>query len=552
MDKENAFPLGVSRTTAAVGRVSARSNAAVPRFDEPVKTPSLDSSVLTNRSSSFYANLSKRIKSKKEVGANAAGNTIRLFGERNVNVAKSDVDLASKAALGNTGTLTGSFSDWTRRLNPKDLQGQRLLSKVVQHVNDSEKKISLLCWKEFLDYIQSKSDMYPKKNVAEWLDRAIELLPSSDLRKDSLYIDLALRWAMSQSEEDIKESKIRLKWIVANRIGMDDARTYVSRAKIEYELSGSQKARKTIEEGISRGAEPIDMLLQEMAKFADKKRTDVRFNDSVLSDIDISVKSITCDMRNSLGAHVGTETGSDQSNQAFKESQERNTTFSKELSSVSALSSHPPPVNSISESLKRLLFEEDEDEKASQDYIKSTPKTSKAVENEFKSPPSNENVFVKNSTTDRVSNMKITPDPENIPKKSSKTNAQVAHEERHVRFEASDSNSKKSSSPTPKVASSGPNQVFVINGKTYHKLEIVGKGGSGKVYKVIGEDLKIYALKRVKFNPEDIRAVESYKNEISLLRSLKDRPNIIQMYECSEDYKSGTLFMVRLLISALD
>jgi serine/threonine-protein kinase TTK/MPS1 len=87
----------------------------------------------------------------------------------------------------------------------------------------------------------------------------------------------------------------------------------------------------------------------------------------------------------------------------------------------------------------------------------------------------------------------------------------------------------------------------MINGKTYHKLEIVGKGGSGKVYKVIGEDLKIYALKRVKFNPEDTRAVESYKNEINLLRSLKDKPNIIQMYDCSEDYDTGILFMVSFL-----
>jgi hypothetical protein len=554
MDKENALPTGISRNRVngvqRIGAVATRS-VNVPRFDEPVKTPSLDSSVLTNRSSSFYANLSKRIKSKKDVGSvgtvlgksNGVTST-KLLGERNVNISKNDdSSIAVKALNSNTGNNTGNYSDWTRKLSSKDFQGQRLLSKIIQHVNDPEKKIILLCWKEFLDYIQSKPDIYPRKSLVEWFDRAIELLPSNDLRKDPLYVDIALKWAMLQADDDIKESKIRLKWIVANRIGLDDARTYISRAKIDFEISGASKARKTIEEGISRGAEPLDLLLQEITKISDWKKSDVRFNDSVLSDIDISVKSITYDMRNSIGTHVGTETGSDQSNQVFRESQDQLGFFSKESSNSSK--NIPPPANSISESLKRLLFEEEEEDRLSQEYVKTAPKVGNQDMNEFKSPSNvvdASSLKSKSSKTSQV--VKITPEPEGAPKRTPKLDSQIPLEEKHVRFDTGDSISRKSS-PVSKPASAGPNQVFVINGKTYHKLEIVGKGGSGKVYKVIGEDLKIYALKRVKFNPEDNRSVESYKNEINLLRSLKDKANIIQMYDCSEDYESGILYMVR-------
>lgn len=46
---------------------------------------------------------------------------------------------------------------------------------------------------------------------------------------------------------------------------------------------------------------------------------------------------------------------------------------------------------------------------------------------------------------------------------------------------------------------------YQVNQKPYVRLELLGKGGSSKVYKAMSQDLKIYALKRV--NLKDIGAV---------------------------------------------
>lgn len=64
-----------------------------------------------------------------------------------------------------------------------------------------------------------------------------------------------------------------------------------------------------------------------------------------------------------------------------------------------------------------------------------------------------------------------------------------------------------------------------INGKSYTRLNILGKGGSSCVYRVMSQsDFQLYAYKRVevKGSSEDNEAVfDSYVNEIELLRHLK-------------------------------
>jgi hypothetical protein len=77
-------------------------------------------------------------------------------------------------------------------------------------------------------------------------------------------------------------------------------------------------------------------------------------------------------------------------------------------------------------------------------------------------------------------------------------------------------------------------QVLTINNRSYIRLEMVGKGGSSKVcvfwscvprsccsdaeeqvYKVLGPDLKVYALKRVR--AENDEAMSLYLNEVCLV-----------------------------------
>lgn len=68
--------------------------------------------------------------------------------------------------------------------------------------------------------------------------------------------------------------------------------------------------------------------------------------------------------------------------------------------------------------------------------------------------------------------------------------------------------------------------LIELNNHKFHKLSILGKGGSSTVYKVISQDLQhTYAYKRVNVksasNDDDTEAIlDSYINEIELLRNL--------------------------------
>lgn len=62
-----------------------------------------------------------------------------------------------------------------------------------------------------------------------------------------------------------------------------------------------------------------------------------------------------------------------------------------------------------------------------------------------------------------------------------------------------------------------------MNGRHYIRLNVLGKGGSSCVYRIIGaDDGQVYAYKRVEVkDSEDTDAVfDSYANEIALLRRL--------------------------------
>ncbi|GEM07608.1 serine/threonine-protein kinase TTK/MPS1 [Rhodotorula toruloides] len=69
-----------------------------------------------------------------------------------------------------------------------------------------------------------------------------------------------------------------------------------------------------------------------------------------------------------------------------------------------------------------------------------------------------------------------------------------------------------------------------VNGKAYNRAGILGRGGSSKVYRVITDRNEVYALKKVDTrNDSESRA--SFINEITLLRKLAGKPEIIQLVD---------------------
>nr|UXY87408.1 spindle checkpoint protein kinase [Cryptomonas sp.] len=83
-----------------------------------------------------------------------------------------------------------------------------------------------------------------------------------------------------------------------------------------------------------------------------------------------------------------------------------------------------------------------------------------------------------------------------------------------------------------------------ISGVKYLKLELIGKGGSCKVYKIVNENKKIFALKRTKLLNFGVECLHNCINEISILRVLKNRNRIIQLESADISFSNGILYLV--------
>ncbi|OBA22833.1 kinase-like protein, partial [Metschnikowia bicuspidata var. bicuspidata NRRL YB-4993] len=82
-----------------------------------------------------------------------------------------------------------------------------------------------------------------------------------------------------------------------------------------------------------------------------------------------------------------------------------------------------------------------------------------------------------------------------------------------------------------------------LNSKQYEKLEVLGKGGTSKVYKVRSlSDRKAYALKKVSFDQFDESCVRGFKGEIDLLTKLKHEPRVVSLIDHASS--AGSLYLL--------
>lgn len=83
-----------------------------------------------------------------------------------------------------------------------------------------------------------------------------------------------------------------------------------------------------------------------------------------------------------------------------------------------------------------------------------------------------------------------------------------------------------------------------VNGVPYAKLKIIGKGGSCKVYSALSAGMDTVAIKRVKLEDLDDKAIAGYSNEIALLKRLQGNPSIIQLHDSEVDYERQAILLV--------
>lgn len=78
-----------------------------------------------------------------------------------------------------------------------------------------------------------------------------------------------------------------------------------------------------------------------------------------------------------------------------------------------------------------------------------------------------------------------------------------------------------------------------MNKRVYQRLDLLGKGGSSRVYRVMDQTSnEIYALKRVALDRTDPESMNGYMNEIALLKRLDGNHRIIRLID-SEVRRAG-------------
>ena len=80
-----------------------------------------------------------------------------------------------------------------------------------------------------------------------------------------------------------------------------------------------------------------------------------------------------------------------------------------------------------------------------------------------------------------------------------------------------------------------------VNGKMFTRMDCIGRGGSSRVYQVMAENYKLFALKRVTLQDVDDNAKRGYKGEIELLRKLRDVDRVVRLFDWEINDEKQTL-----------
>ncbi|EGX90471.1 checkpoint protein kinase, putative [Cordyceps militaris CM01] len=86
--------------------------------------------------------------------------------------------------------------------------------------------------------------------------------------------------------------------------------------------------------------------------------------------------------------------------------------------------------------------------------------------------------------------------------------------------------------------------ILKVNNKVYTRLECLGRGGSGKVYRVMAENGTMMALKRVSLENADESTINGYLGEIDLLKKLTGVDRVVNLYDSEMNQEKQMLSLV--------
>lgn len=80
-----------------------------------------------------------------------------------------------------------------------------------------------------------------------------------------------------------------------------------------------------------------------------------------------------------------------------------------------------------------------------------------------------------------------------------------------------------------------------VNQKLFTRMDCIGRGGSSKVYRVMAENYKVFALKRVTLEDQDELAIRGFKGEIDLLKKLENVDRVVRLFDWEINETKQTL-----------
>ncbi|KAI9894174.1 MAG: Dual-specificity kinase, spindle pole body (SPB) duplication and spindle checkpoint function [Vezdaea aestivalis] len=100
-------------------------------------------------------------------------------------------------------------------------------------------------------------------------------------------------------------------------------------------------------------------------------------------------------------------------------------------------------------------------------------------------------------------------------------------------------------SSTRQTATKKRRTYVTINSKIFNRMDLIGRGGSSRVYRVMAENYEVFALKKVTLEDADPLTIRGYKGEIDLLRKLGGVERVVKLidYEINDEKQVLSVLM---------
>ncbi|KAG5341627.1 hypothetical protein C0989_008606 [Termitomyces sp. Mn162] len=165
-----------------------------------------------------------------------------------------------------------------------------------------------------------------------------------------------------------------------------------------------------------------------------------------------------------------------------------------------------------------------------------SPASSTALSTHRRSPTASE-TFMKDGLHERAAKRWSVTEREDEHAHRHEREREREKEGRRIQQQQQESQQQIRAAPAPPVpaaaatSSSQTSRSLVVNKKTYARLDMIGKGGSSRVYRVFDSANTIYAIKRVALDKTDSETMSGYMNEIALLKRLAGNSRIIRLID---------------------